>query len=97
MKGRPFVRAVNLPEGVELKHLYVTEFRNKKVLGLLSGADHSLYVLNNRTYEVVKVGVSSFDPESDELTYWGICSIGPSGYRLLVRIVIMRSMRMIIH
>ncbi|MBR8720495.1 hypothetical protein IX307_001662 [Bacteroides pyogenes] len=71
VKGRPFVRAVNLPEGVELKHLYVTEFRNKKVLGLLSGADHSLYVLNNRTYEVVKVGVSSFNPESDELTLLG--------------------------
>lgn len=32
VKGRPYVRAIPLPEGLTLEHLYLTEFRNKRRL-----------------------------------------------------------------
>lgn len=71
MKGRPYVRAVDLPGGLHLKHLYVTEFRNKRTLGFMTDVNQALYVLNSRTYEVVKVGIPSFNPETDGLTILG--------------------------
>lgn len=71
VKGRPFVRAIELPEGLQLNHLYLTEFRNKKTLGFMTDVNQAFYVLNNRTYEVVKVGIPAFNPETDGLSIIG--------------------------
>lgn len=69
--GRPYVRAIALPEGLEVKRIFVTEFRDRKTLGFLCTADGSLYVLNNKTYEVLKSGVASYRPEEDAITVYG--------------------------
>ena len=52
-KGRPYVRAITLPEGLTLEHLYLTEFRNKKTLAFMTDVNNAFYVLQNRTYEIV--------------------------------------------
>ncbi len=70
-KGRPFVRAVELPEGLRLEKLYITEFGNRKTLGFLIDSHHALYVLRSRTYEIVKTGIDSFNPRIDQLTIMG--------------------------
>lgn len=71
VKGRPYVRAIKLPEGVTLKHLYLTEFKNKKTLALMTDVNNRFYVLRNRTYDLVKTGVPSFNPETDVMTIIG--------------------------
>ena len=71
VKGRPYVRAITLPEGLTLEHLYLTEFRNKKTLAFMTDANNAFYVLQNRTYEIVKTGIPAFDPETDALTIIG--------------------------
>ena len=71
VKGRPYVRAITLPEGLTLEHLYLTEFRNKKTLAFLKDINNALYVLKSRTYDVVKTGVPAFNPETDALTIIG--------------------------
>lgn len=71
LKSRPYVRAVELPEGLELKHLYLTEFRNKKTLAFMTDVNNGFYVLNSRSYEVVKVGVPAFNPEKEAITIIG--------------------------
>ena len=71
VKGRPYVRAIALPEGLTLEHLYLTEFRNKKTLAFLTDINNALYVLKSRTYDVVKTGVPAFNPETDALTIIG--------------------------
>ena len=68
VKGRPYVRAITLPEGLALNHLYLTEFRSKKTLAFMTDVNNALYVLNNRTYGIVKTGVAMFNPETDALT-----------------------------
>ena len=65
------VRAIALPEGLTLEHLYLTEFRNKKTLAFLTDVNNALYVLKSRTYDVVKTGVPAFNPETDALTIIG--------------------------
>ena len=37
----------------------------------MTDADRSFYVLRNKTYEVVKVGIPSFDPEKEALAVFG--------------------------
>lgn len=60
VKGRPYVRAITLPEGLTLEHLYLTEFRNKKTLAFMTDVNNAFYVLQSRTYEVVKTGIPVF-------------------------------------
>ena len=71
VKGRPYVRAITLPEGLTLKHLYLPEFRNKKTLAFMTDVNNAFYVLQNRTYEIVKTGIPVFNPETDALTIIG--------------------------
>ncbi|RGN34739.1 DUF4857 domain-containing protein [Bacteroides oleiciplenus] len=70
-KGRPYVRAISLPEGVKAKHLFITEFKSRKTLGFLTDMDNNFYVLNNKTYDLVKTGVPAFNPEQDALSIFG--------------------------
>lgn len=70
-KGRPYVRAIPLPEGVNVKYLFITEFKSHKTLGFLTDVNNNFYVLNNKTYDVVKTGVPAFNPEKDALSIFG--------------------------
>ena len=44
VKDRPYVRAVDLPAGLELKHLFITEFKNRKTLAFMTDVNNTLYV-----------------------------------------------------
>ena len=56
-KGRPYVRAISLPEGLNAKYLFITEFKDRKTLGFLTDLDNNFYVLNNKTYDVINPGM----------------------------------------
>lgn len=71
VKGKPYVRLIELPEGLDLKHLFITEFKNRKSLGFLTDTDNHLYVLENKTYDVKKVDIPSFNPETEGMTILG--------------------------
>ncbi len=68
--GRPYVRAVPLPEGVTPEYLFITEFRSRQILGLFTDADHAFYVLN-AGYEVIRTGIPSYNPEKESLAIFG--------------------------
>ncbi|WP_321331243.1 DUF4857 domain-containing protein [uncultured Bacteroides sp.] len=70
IKGRPYVRAVEVPYSVKLEHLFITEFRNHKTLALMTDMNHSLYVLTT-PYEVKKVGIPFFNPEKEAISIIG--------------------------
>lgn len=71
VKGKPYVRRIELPEEVKPKYVFITEFRNRKTLGFLTDSDNRFYVLENRTYEVRRVDIPSFNPETDGLVIMG--------------------------
>jgi len=68
--GRPYVRAVSLPESVKPEYLFITEFRSRQTLGLLTDTNHRLYVLDTR-YGVTRTGVPAYDPEKEAMTILG--------------------------
>jgi hypothetical protein len=70
VKGRPYVRIVDVPHGVELKHLFITELKSRKTLALMTDKNYSLYVLT-APYEIKKVAIPSFDPEKEAVSIIG--------------------------
>ena len=71
MRGRPYVRAIEIPEGMDITHLFITEFPNRKTLGFISDAQHKFYVLMAKTYEIIETGVPAYNPNKDELLIIG--------------------------
>lgn len=69
--GLPYVRAIEVPQGVELKHLFVTEFSSRKMLALMTDTNNSFYVLKNGTYDIRKTAIPSFNPQKDNMTIIG--------------------------
>lgn len=71
VKGRPYVRAIDLPEGVQPEHLFVTEFPSHRTLGFLTDTENGFHVLSKPSYEIVRVGIPGWNPESESLTVIG--------------------------
>lgn len=70
LQGKPYLRVINLPEGLKLTKLFVTEFRGKRTLGLLVDEQHKLYALTP-DYSIKQVEVPSFDPNKEVITLFG--------------------------
>lgn len=71
VRERPYVRAVTLPEGVELEHLFITEFRSRRTLALMTDREHHLYALAMPGYEIKRVEGVEFDPTNDDMSILG--------------------------
>ena len=68
--GRPYVRAVTMPDGVAPRLVNVTEFRTRDILGFVFGEDDRFYVLKS-DYTVVPTAVTGFDPTKASITILG--------------------------
>ncbi|MBQ9471137.1 MAG: DUF4857 domain-containing protein [Bacteroidales bacterium] len=71
LRGRPYVQPVAVPDSVRLRHLFVTEFRDRQLLGLLTDSCHRLFALRADSYELVRTGVDGYDPEQHNMTIFG--------------------------
>lgn len=69
-KGRPYVKAINTPDGIVPEYVFITEFRSRLTIGYMVDANHELFVIN-ADGTVHKSGIPSFDPTKDELTIFG--------------------------
>ena len=71
VQGRPYVRAVELPEGVRLRHLFITEFRSRRMLALMTDDENRLHALLMPGYRVRPVEGVAFDPARESMTIVG--------------------------
>lgn len=71
LRGRPFVRHVELPEGMAIRDVFITELSNRRFYALLSDADGGFWVLSNPGYEVQRLPVDRFDPRTQSLMIIG--------------------------
>ena len=80
--GQPYVKALTLPEGVEPQHVFVTEFRDRLLLGFMTDARHRLHAVK-ADGSVVLTGIPAYDPERDDflvfgnLLDWTVCVSSP--------------------
>lgn len=70
-KDRPYVRAIEISDTIQLKHLFVTEFRNKKTLGFVTDVNHAFYVLEAKSYNLRKVDIRGYNPNTEAFTVFG--------------------------
>lgn len=70
-KGRPFVRAVELPKEVEIAQIFVTEYRGRQYFAFLADKAGQFYALTTGDYALHPVNIPSVD-----LTRQGIMIVG---------------------
>lgn len=71
IKGRPYCRHIALPDSMQLRHIFVTEFRNRRFHAFLIDEHKSMYVLYTHTYEVKRVDIPGFDPTCEAISIIG--------------------------
>lgn len=70
-KGRPFVRAVELPEGTEIAQIFVTEYRGRQFYAFLTDRAGQFYTLTTGDYALYPVAIPPVD-----LTQQGVMIVG---------------------
>lgn len=70
MVGRPYVKAIELPDNITASNVYITEFRSRNTLGFLSDTENRLYVIL-ADYTIKRVDIPSFNPNAEALTIYG--------------------------
>jgi hypothetical protein len=68
--GRPYVRAIDMPQGLVPEYVFITEFRSQETLGFIIGEDHSFNVLMS-DYTVWPTEIKNFDPSVQAITIMG--------------------------
>lgn len=69
--GRPYVRAIALPEGMIPEHLFITEFPSRKWLCFISDTQGAFWVVERDSYAVRLTGVPRFNPEKESMLIIG--------------------------
>lgn len=70
-KGRPYCRAIVLPEGMCAKHIFITEFSARNMLAFICDSQGGFWVVKRPSYEVVKTGIPYFNPEKESMLIMG--------------------------
>lgn len=70
-KGRPYCRAIETPIDMTPKVLYITEFSAHDMLAYVVDTNNSVWVVKFPSYEVVKTGIPSFDPDTESMLIIG--------------------------
>ncbi|MEG1586966.1 MAG: DUF4857 domain-containing protein [Bacteroidales bacterium] len=71
MRGRPYLRKIDLPEALHPRHLFITEFRNKRTIGFLTDQNHHFYAIAMPGYHIRKIDIPAFNPEKSALMIYG--------------------------
>lgn len=70
VQGKPYLRPIALPDGVKLRHIYVTEFRAKRTLAFAFDENLNFWVLLS-DYTWHKTALPSFDPKKNDFSIFG--------------------------
>ena len=70
IQNTPYVKAISLPHGVEATHVFLTEFRNRQMLGFLTDSQHRLHVIQTNG-NIVPTEIPAYNPEQDDLVIFG--------------------------
>lgn len=71
VKGRPYIRRIDLPLGVTPEHCFVTEFSGRHHLGMFFDRKDCLYVITSDDYRILKVGIPPVDLHDSEVFIMG--------------------------
>jgi hypothetical protein len=70
-KGKPYVKQVELPDGIKFKTIQCVDNKDKAYYAYLFTDDNELYVLTEYDYKLVKLDVEDINPEKYEVRIYG--------------------------
>lgn len=71
IKGKPYVKKIDLPEGLKFKHISCVDFKNKAFYAYLFSEKNEIYILTQDEYKLVKWPVDGYDPANCDLKIAG--------------------------
>ncbi|WP_297089609.1 DUF4857 domain-containing protein [uncultured Draconibacterium sp.] len=71
IKGEPFVKKVEIPDGLKFRWISCVDFKDKFYYAYLFSTDNEVYVLTQYDYMLVKLDVENINPEENEIRIYG--------------------------
>jgi len=71
IKGKPFVKKVDIPEGVKFRHISCVDFKNKDFYAYLFSDKNEIYILTQNDYQVIKWLIDGYDLANCDLKIFG--------------------------
>lgn len=71
IKGDPYVKKVNVPEGLKFKKIACVDFSDKKFYNYLISENNDIYILTQDDYMLIKLPLDGYDPQKEELRIFG--------------------------
>lgn len=71
MAGRPYLRFIKLPQGVQAAEAFVWELPSRRHIGLVTTTNHQLYIIEREGYRLLPIDIPSWHPLREELTIIG--------------------------
>lgn len=71
VKGKPFVKKVELPAGVKFKHISCVDLKNKAFYAYLFSTKNEIYILTQNDYKLIKWPVEDYDQATCDLKIYG--------------------------
>lgn len=71
IKGKPYVKKINIPEGLKFNHISCVDFKNKAFYAYLFSDKNEIYILTQNDYRLIKWPVDGYDPSDCELKIYG--------------------------
>jgi len=71
IKGKPFVKKIDVPEGVKFKHISCVDFNNKDFYAYLFSDKNEIYILTQANYKLINWAIEGYDPANCDLKIFG--------------------------
>ena len=71
IKGKPFVKKVDIPEGLNFRYIGCVDFKNKNFYAYLVSGKNEIYILTQDDYKLIKWPVEGYDPATCDLKIYG--------------------------
>ena len=71
IKGKPFVKKVDIPERLNFRYIGCVDFKNKNFYAYLVSGKNEIYILTQDDYKLIKWPVEGYDPATCDLKIYG--------------------------
>lgn len=71
IKGKPFVKRIDLPEDLKFRHIGCVDFKNKEFYAYLFSEKNEIYVLTQGDYRLIKWPIEGFEASKCDLKIYG--------------------------
>lgn len=71
VKGKPYVKKVDVPDGLKFRHISCVDFKNKEFYAYLFSVENEIYVMTQEDYKFIKWPIDGFEASKCDLKIYG--------------------------